>query len=147
MPAEFNITKYLKRGNNSVAVEVYRWCDGSYLEDQDFFRLSGIQRTVFLHARPRTFIGDYFAIGDLVNNYTDGQLKLDVSLKSTEADPGDFVVDAALYDGEQQIYTESKEIKLAQANGTVNFQKDFPGIKAWSAEKPRPIFTGNKSER
>ena len=82
VPAEFNITKYLRGGNNSVAVEVYRWCDGSYLEDQDFWRLSGIQRTVFLHARPKTFIADFFAVGDLENNYNDGLLKLDVSLKS-----------------------------------------------------------------
>ena len=54
VPAEFNITKYLKKGNNSLSVEVYRWSDGSYLEDQDFWRLSGIQRTVFLQARPKT---------------------------------------------------------------------------------------------
>jgi len=53
-PADFNITKYLRKGKNSLAVEVYRWCDGSYLEDQDFWRLSGIQRSVFLHARPET---------------------------------------------------------------------------------------------
>ena len=50
-PAEFNITKYLKKGENSLAVEVYRWCDGSYLEDQDFWRMSGITRDVFLMAR------------------------------------------------------------------------------------------------
>ena len=56
VPAEFNITKYLKSGKNSIAVEVYRWSDGSYLEDQDFWRLSGIQRSVFLHARPKTYI-------------------------------------------------------------------------------------------
>ncbi len=62
MPAEFNITKYIRKGKNSLAVEVYRWSDGSYLEDQDFWRLSGIQRTVFLHARPKTYIRDFFAV-------------------------------------------------------------------------------------
>ena len=71
-------------GKNTLAVEVYRWSDGSYLEDQDFWRLSGIQRSVFLHARPKTFINDFFAKGDLENNYTDGLLKLDVSLKSLQ---------------------------------------------------------------
>ena len=91
VPAEFNITKYLKGGNNSVAVEVYRWCDGSYLEDQDFWRLSGIQRTVFLHARPKTYIKDFFAVGDLDKNYTEGVLKVNVLLKSTTADDNDFV--------------------------------------------------------
>ena len=73
-PAEFNITEYIKRGNNSIAVEVYRWCDGSYLEDQDFWRLSGIQRSVFLHARPKVYVEDFFAIGDLENDYRDGLL-------------------------------------------------------------------------
>ena len=76
----------LKSGKNSIAVEVYRWSDGSYLEDQDFWRLSGIQRTVFLHARPKTYIRDFFAVGDLENNYNDGLLKVDVSLKSAVAE-------------------------------------------------------------
>ena len=52
-PAEFNITPYLRKGENTISVEVYRWCDGSYLEDQDFFRLSGIERDVYLFASPK----------------------------------------------------------------------------------------------
>ena len=113
VPAEFNITKFLKGGENSVAVEVYRWCDGSYLEDQDFWRLSGIQRTVFLHARPKTFIRDFFAVGDLENNYNDGLLKLNVSLKSVSDKIGDFEVVATLFDDGQELYTETKDISLA----------------------------------
>jgi beta-galactosidase len=136
MPAEFNITKYLKGGKNSLSVEVYRWSDGSYLEDQDFWRLSGIQRTVFLHARPKTFIRDFYAVGDLVNNYNDGMLKVDVALKSTASDKSEFVVDASLYDGSEKLFSESKDINLADNNGSVVFNKDFPGIKKWSAEKP-----------
>jgi len=136
VPAEFNITKYLKAGNNNVSVEVYRWCDGSYLEDQDFWRLSGIQRSVFLHARPKTFIADFFAVGDLENNYNDGHLKLDVSLKGTSAAMIDYVVDATLFDGTKKIFTESKDIKLSEGKGEVRFSKNFPGIKKWSNEKP-----------
>ena len=117
----------LKGGNNSVAVEVYRWCDGSYLEDQDFWRLSGIQRTVFLHARPKTYINDFFAIGDLDNNYNDGLLKVDVSLKSAAANDKDFVVDASLYDGTQKLFTESKDVKLSDDKASVNFEKTIPG--------------------
>ncbi|MDQ1296142.1 MAG: beta-galactosidase, partial [Bacteroidota bacterium] len=100
-PAEFNITKYLNGGNNTLAVEVYRWCDGSYLEDQDFWRLSGIQRSVFLHARPKTYIRDFFAVGDLENDYMDGLLKLDVSLKSTTGKETDYMVEASLFDNGQ----------------------------------------------
>jgi beta-galactosidase len=136
VPAEFNITKYLKGGKNSVAVEVYRWSDGSYLEDQDFWRLSGIQRTVFLHARPKTYIKDFFAVGDLENNYIDGLLKVDVALKNAVATDNDIVVDASLYEGTQKLFTESKDVKLKEGNGTIKFNKTFPGIKKWSAEKP-----------
>jgi beta-galactosidase len=136
VPAEFNITKYLKDGNNSVAVEVYRWCDGSYLEDQDFWRLSGIQRTVFLHARPKTYIADFFAVGDLENSYNDGLLRLAVSLKGSGPEQGKLTVDASLFDGTQKVYTESKEADISDAKANVSFTKSFPAIKKWSAEKP-----------
>lgn len=135
-PAEFNITQYLKKGKNSLAVEVYRWCDGSYLEDQDFWRLSGIQRSVFLHARPTTYISDFFAVGDLENNYADGNLKLNVSLNSTDNKASDFVVEAALYDADQKIYSELKDVKLTDKKGTASFVRNFPDIKKWSAETP-----------
>lgn len=135
-PAEFNITRFLKKGNNKLAVEVYRWSDGSYLEDQDFFRLSGIQRSVFLHARPKTYISDFFAVGDLENNYNDGLLKLDISLKSTRPDAGNFIIEAALFDDDQKIYAESKDIKLADNKASVDFTKQFPGIKKWTSETP-----------
>ncbi len=133
VPAEFNITKFLKKGTNTLAVEVYRWSDGSYLEDQDFWRLSGIQRTVFLHARPKNFISDFFAKGDLENDYKDGLLKVDVSLKGPS---GDLNVDASLYDGAEKIYSETKKITLQEGNGIITFSKSFPGIKKWSAEDP-----------
>ena len=136
VPAEFNITKYLKAGKNSVAVEVYRWSDGSYLEDQDFWRLSGIQRTVFLHARPATFIKDFFTVGDLENNYNDGLLKLDVSLKNPSLKGDNFTVEASLFNGNEKILTESKEVKVSEGGGSVNFAKSLPAINKWSAEKP-----------
>ncbi len=136
VPAEFNITRYLRSGKNTVAVEVYRWSDGSYLEDQDFWRMSGIQRSVFLHARPGTFINDFFAIGDLENNYTDGLLKLDVDLKSPALSEGDFIVEASLFDGAKKLFTGTKDVKLSEGAGTVKITKSLPGINKWSAEKP-----------
>ncbi len=77
-PAEFNITPFLKQGRNLIAVEVYRWSDGSYLEDQDFWRLSGIERDVFLYSIPALHIQDYFARVDLDRAYRDGFLNLEV---------------------------------------------------------------------
>jgi beta-galactosidase len=112
VPAEFNITPHLRKGENTLAVEVYRWCDGSYLEDQDFWRLSGIQRSVFLHARPQAFISDFFAVGDLENNYNDGLLKLNVDVKNKGADAQDFVVETSLFSDDEKVYSESKNVKL-----------------------------------
>ncbi len=135
-PSEFNITEYLKKGNNSISVEVYRWSDGSYLEDQDFWRLSGIQRSVFLHARPKTYIRDFFAAGDLENNYTDGRLNLDVEINSSGSAGSDFVVEAALFENDQKIWSESKDVKLAGNKALLNFVKGFPGVRKWTAETP-----------
>jgi len=136
VPAEFNITKYLRKGNNSLSVEVYRWSDGSYLEDQDFFRLSGIQRSVFLHARPKTYISDFFAVGDLENRYSDGLLKLDVSLKSTEKSENKYIIEASLFEDDQKIYFESRDIKISDNKASVNFRKEFPGVRKWTSETP-----------
>ena len=135
-PAEFNITKYLKKGNNSLAVEVYRWCDGSYLEDQDFWRMSGIQRTVFLHARPKTYINDFLAAGDLGNNYRDGLLRLNVSLKSMGEKNSDFIMNASLSDNGQELYNESKKVRIVDNKAEIKFEKNLPEIKQWSSEAP-----------
>ncbi len=136
-PAEFNITKYLKKGTNSVAVEVYRWSDGSYLEGQDFWRMSGIQRSVFLHARPVTHIRDFFAKAGLENNYNDGRLDLDVEISSAgQASEQGFVVDASLFDDDQKIWTATKNIEIKDQRALATFSSQFPGIKKWSAETP-----------
>ncbi len=136
-PAEFNITKYLKKGSNSVAVEVYRWCDGSYLEDQDFWRLSGIQRSVFLHARPVTHIRDFFSKADLENNYTDGRLDLNVEIETSgEASGQGYVVEASLFEGDLKIWTASGNVEMKQKTASAGLTSQIPGVKKWSAETP-----------
>ncbi|HZL76538.1 MAG TPA: glycoside hydrolase family 2 TIM barrel-domain containing protein, partial [Bacteroidales bacterium] len=135
-PAEFDITKYLRKGKNTVAVEVYRWCDGSYLEDQDFWRMSGIQRTVFLHARPGTYINDFFAVGDLENNYRDGLLNLDVSLLKRRGNENEVSVEARLLDNGQVIYSNTEPVKLSDNKADIKFKTSLPEIKKWSAETP-----------
>ena len=136
MPAEFNITSYLRDGKNLVSVEVYRWSDGSYLEDQDFWRLSGIQRTVFLHARPKTYIKDFFAGAGLDNGYNNGILKVDISVKNAVQTGGTFVAEASLYDGTDKLFTESKNVELSGDKGSVTISKTIKDVKKWSAEKP-----------
>ncbi|MBN1457368.1 MAG: DUF4981 domain-containing protein, partial [Sedimentisphaerales bacterium] len=81
-PAEFNITSYLKKEDNVLAVEVYRYSDGSYLEDQDFWRLSGIYRNVYMTARPRVYLRDIFAKALLDDAYRNGKLKVELEFKN-----------------------------------------------------------------
>ncbi|MCF7957422.1 MAG: DUF4981 domain-containing protein [Phycisphaerae bacterium] len=81
-PAEFNITEYLRPGENILAVEVYRWCDGAYLEDQDFWRLSGIFRDVFLFSTPAVQLRDYFVVTDLDENYQDAELRITAKVRN-----------------------------------------------------------------
>jgi beta-galactosidase len=136
VPAEFNISKYLKRGVNTIAVEVYRWSDGSYLEDQDFWRLSGIQRSVYLHSRPKTYIRDFFATGGLENSYYDGRLDIDVELAGRDGYAGGSVVDAVLYHNGTEVARGSKDAEVSAGEGFADFNLLVPSVKQWSAENP-----------
>jgi beta-galactosidase len=135
-PAEFNITKYLKNGKNSLAVEVYRWSDGSYLEDQDFWRLSGITRDVYLMARNKQYIRDFRVTSPLVNNYTDGELGLTVELTNTAEKAATLKVEATLYDGENKVAEMNKAADAVSGSATIDVQAQVPGAKPWTAETP-----------
>ena len=130
-PAEFDITPLLKKGKNSVAVEVYRWNDGSYLEDQDMWRLSGITRSVWLIARPKVRISDFFIKTGLDSLYKDGILDVTVDISGIE---GEEMVglDLTLLEGGEEILKKS----LQPVNGSCELHEIVPGAKQWSAEKP-----------
>ena len=134
--AEFDITQYLNNGTNSLAAQVLRWSDASYMEDQDFWRLSGIDRNVYLYATNKTTLKDYRAIADLENNYTDGKLNLDLLINSSDKKTKGYQIEVKLLDGETEIYTEIKKIDPTQEANTLNFEKKIPDIKTWNAEKP-----------
>ncbi len=99
LPAEFNITPFLKKGENSLAVKVFRWSDGSYLEDQDHWRLSGIHRDVYLEAVPKTFIYDFGVRTNLDENYKDATLSIrpEISVKNNTDIEG-WQIEAQLFD-------------------------------------------------
>jgi beta-galactosidase len=98
-PAEFDITPYLINGENKLAVEVYRWCDASWLEDQDFWRLSGIFRDVYLYSTPHAHIYDFSVITDLDDTYENADLKLKATVTNyDEKALGKVTVEAELYD-------------------------------------------------
>ena len=120
--AEFNISKYLKPGKNLIAMQVMRWCDGSYFEDQDFWRLTGIAREVYLYARPKLHAADIRLNAALENNYQDGVLNYKVSLKGGKTDVAITLCDK---DGKQ----------IARATGAQGVIK-VPKVNAWTAETP-----------
>jgi len=102
-PAEFNITQYLKSGENILAVEVYRWSDGSYLEDQDMWRLSGIYRNVYLFATPQVHIRDFFVRTDLDESYIDATLMIRPKITNfTDQSLEGWTIEAQLYDPETE---------------------------------------------
>ncbi|MFP1132439.1 glycoside hydrolase family 2 TIM barrel-domain containing protein [Asticcacaulis sp. W401b] len=130
LPSEFNVTQFLKPGHNEIALEIYRYADGSYLEDQDFWRLSGIERSVYLYAEPKTRLRDFTVRATLDKTYTDGVFALEAELAGQK---GAATVTATVYDGETQVLKTSAKAnvgKPAQLSGTLK------GVKAWTAETP-----------
>lgn len=129
--AEFDLTKYLTPGKeNLIAMQVMRWCDGSYLEDQDFWRFTGIAREVYLYARPQAHIADLFITPDLVNNYQDGTLEVKLNAVGAKGETVMF----SLKD------EEGKEVAAQTAkvggNGEVKVNFDIKNPLKWTAETP-----------
>ena len=138
-PAEFDITEYLKQGDNQIAVEVYRWSDGSYLEDADMWRLSGIFRDVYLWSTPQTHIRDFMVTSTLDDDYRHGIFKLSGELaKYTDFVSDEISIDIELYDENRQLVHEQSTL--------IHLEKDLTPFhlvehiitdpKHWTAETP-----------
>ncbi|SDD24263.1 beta-galactosidase [Niabella drilacis] len=146
LSAEFDITKYVKPGENLVALQVYRWSDGSYLECQDMWRISGIEREVYLYATPLLDIRDFKIGSALENNYKDGAFTFWGEINSYKTDIKTL---------HSKRDTATVELELVDNNGTavfkealpafsvlgrykteLSFTKTIPAVKAWTAETP-----------
>jgi len=139
LPAEFNITPYLKKGKNKLAVKVFQFTDGSYLEDQDFWRLSGIQRDVYLYARPKIHISDFFAKALLDANYEHGVFNLTVDIKNTsnkKASKLNFQYKILDADGHKIVSNQSSFNSKGLHTETLTFSEAVPNVHIWSAENP-----------
>jgi beta-galactosidase len=140
LPAEFDITDLLVDGVNKLAVQVFRWSDGSFLECQDFWRVSGIQRDVFLYSLPKSHIRDFFARATLVNSYRDGLLDLDVEMVNDEpAKTARLKLTVGLLggDGEATIFEQSERFRLKKyETKTLNFKSLIKSPGIWTAETP-----------
>ncbi len=133
-PAEFNITKYLKDEENSLAVEIFRWSDASYLEDQDFWRMSGITRDVYLLARNQQQIQDFKVVAGLDETYTNGTFSMDIEITNDGNLSSTSSVEAVLYNNGQAVKNFNSELNTGKQ--TVSFSAEIPNVKKWSAEIP-----------
>ena len=138
-PAEWNITRFLKPGENVLAAEVYRWSDGSYLECQDFWRLAGIERDVYLYAAPKVRIRDFEVRAGLDDRYRDGRLAVTVDLgPAASAGPVPASVSMTLLDaaGRKVLGTKRPAASSPDGRTVVRFDASLAGVARWSAETP-----------
>ena len=143
-PAEFNITQFIEVGENDLAVEVIRFSDGSYLENQDMWRLSGIYRDVKLYAQPKTFIHDFYVVTDLDENYEDAILIVETDIQNRKKDTVNFSLEINVFD-------ENDKSILNDGIQSVNFKINPDSTKKvtfstlvidppkWSAEFPNLV--------
>ncbi len=130
LPAEFDVTAAAKPGRNSVAIELYRYADGSYLEDQDFWRVNGFERSVTLYAAPTTRLRDLSAEAGLDPAYRDGTLALTVDIAG---DTRPTRVRATVLDGKTPVLTRDGSV----ADGVVALNGTIPSVRRWTAETPK----------
>jgi len=142
-PAEFNITDFIKPGGNILATEVYRWSDGSYLEDQDFWRLSGIYRDVYLFSTPTTHIHDLFVQSDLDAAYQNADLSVKVDLRNLTKNVSRQRIRATLVDAQGKKTPLGRSTRINAKLGeiaSVTIQAQIKAPLKWTAETPN-IYT------
>lgn len=137
-PAEFDITPYVRKGNNTIACQVFKYSDGSYLEDQDMWRLGGINRSVYLYSTDHTRIQDFFAHVDLDGNYKNGKLDIDVKLNNYERTSKPQNLEVSLLDKDgKNILKLNKDVKIpAQNTLDVKLSGRVSSPRKWTAETP-----------
>ncbi|MCP3028583.1 glycoside hydrolase family 2 TIM barrel-domain containing protein [Halobacillus sp. A5] len=139
IPSEFDLSSYLKEGKNRLAVQVYQWSDGSYIEDQDMWWLSGIFRDVYLLAVPKVHVEDYFVKTSFDDNYEHGTLRVETVVEnSSDDDVSHYTLEYHLQDADGQDVINEREPVSVAAKSTKTVVRDFsiPNPGKWSAEDP-----------
>lgn len=134
-PAEWDITAYVKKGDNVLAVEVYRWSDGSYFECQDFWRVSGIKRDVFLYSTPQVRIRDFKVMAGLDEDYANGTFALNADIAAYGV-KGSYAVEYEVKEEGATLVSGSSAVKIKDGKGKVSFRSEPGKVKQWSAESP-----------
>ena len=133
LPAHFNISNFLRKGKNRLALKVFRFSDGSYLEDQDYWKYSGIERHVFIQARPKNRMNDYVLGNGLTNHYKDGNFTLDVSMLHPLK--GQKVEVKVLSATGRPLFAATQSIS-APTDTLLHFAKLLKNVNSWNAESP-----------
>ncbi|SEA92595.1 beta-galactosidase [Flavobacterium gillisiae] len=143
LPTEFDITKHAKAGKNTIAIQIFRWTDGSYLECQDFWRISGIERSVYVYAQPKVRIKDFEVVSTLDKAYETGIFSLDVELKNHLSKKQKLKVAYSILDGNTVLQKGVEAISIEKdAADKLSFSTEIKNVKAWSAEHPN-LYTLN----
>lgn len=136
-PHEFNVTKVLKPGENVITAKLYRYSDGSYLEDQDMWWLCGIYREVYLFAEPKLCLRDFYFKTDFDDSYTDSNVTLNMYINNYNNIRGKMTASAKLIDSNNgEILLGTKETELSGGNEAVTFAETVKAPEKWSAETP-----------
>ena len=136
-PHEFNVTKVLKPGENVITAKLYRYSDGSYLEDQDMWWLCGIYREVYLFAEPKLCLRDFYFKTDFDDSYTDSNVTLNMYINNYNNIRGKMIASAKLIDSNNgEILLGTKETELSGGNEAVTFKETVKAPEKWSAETP-----------
>ena len=141
-PAEFNITNYINKGKNSMFLQVIRWSDGTYIEDQDFWRLSGIERDVFLYAQPKIAVRDIFVKTNLNDDLKKSEIKIDIDIKNFNDFDSKISIKSKLYDDKNQLIKNiTKDIQVKSlSTQKINLKSEIIGPLLWSAEDPNLYY-------
>ncbi len=132
--SEFDISEFIRTGTNRIAIQVFKWCSGSWIEDQDFFRLGGIFRDVYMYSVPDIHLEDIFVKTRLINNYTDASLSVRLRWLKNPLSEGRYSISVIDYMGSKEsIFSLTDRI----GNGSeINVVAEIKSPKLWSAEKP-----------
>ena len=136
LPARFDITDLAVVGNNVLSVQIHRFSDASYLECQDFWRISGFERDVYLYTRPKLHIEDFFAQTPLDATYQHGMFDLDVDVANSNNTASEFSLTYQLIDANNNIVAEETKNAVTNDKTNIEFSKQIANVKKWSAEEP-----------
>lgn len=134
VPAEFNITNYLVEGDNVMALQVYRFTSGSFLECQDYWRLTGIQRHCFIWAAPKVRISDYFFTTDLDNTYTNATANVQFAIEGNITEG--MTLEAKILDGDMVVASRISSLTSSLSPQTSSLSMQVTAPRLWSAETP-----------